>query len=46
MEGYHYLDVGDLLLLESGKIDESLFLDGLHPNETGYEKIVNDIIAR
>lgn len=46
VEGYHYLDVGDLLLLENGKIDESLFLDGLHPNETGYEKIVNDIITR
>jgi len=26
-------------LLKAGKIDESLFVDGLHPNETGYECI-------
>lgn len=44
-EGYNYLDVGHRLLRKDGKIDESLFLDGLHPNEEGYFKIVNDIIT-
>lgn len=41
---YSYLDVGSRLLTKGGKIDESLFLDGLHPNEKGYSLIVNDII--
>jgi lysophospholipase L1-like esterase len=34
-----YADAGKLFLDESGKIVESLFLDGLHPNAAGYEKI-------
>lgn len=35
------IDVTSQLLLKdgSGKIDESLFVDGLHPNEKGYGKI-------
>ncbi len=44
LHDYIYLDVGDRLLLENGKIDETLFLDGLHPNEEGYLSIVNDIV--
>lgn len=44
MNNYSYLDVGNRLLTKSGKIDESLFLDGLHPNEKGYSLIVNGII--
>ncbi|WP_332457249.1 SGNH/GDSL hydrolase family protein [Petrimonas sp.] len=44
LNNYRYLDVGNKLLTKSGKIDESLFLDGLHPNEKGYSLIVNDII--
>lgn len=44
LNNYSYLDVGDRLLTKSGRIDESLFLDGLHPNEKGYSLIVNDII--
>lgn len=40
---YTYLDVG-YKLLKNGKIDESLFSDGLHPNEKGYSLIVEDII--
>lgn len=42
--GYEYLDVGNRLLLSNGKIDETLFSDGLHPNEEGYARIVDDII--
>lgn len=38
-----YLDPGVNLLEKNGKIEESLFLDGLHPNEKGYRKIVNEI---
>jgi lysophospholipase L1-like esterase len=34
-----YADAGKLFLSESGKIVESLFLDGLHPNAAGYEKL-------
>ena len=44
-EGFNYLDVGGHLLLKDGKIDERLFSDGLHPNEEGYSKIVDDIIG-
>jgi len=43
-DGYHYLDGGNRLLLETGKIDETLFSDGLHPNEEGYSKIVDYIV--
>jgi hypothetical protein len=35
-EGYIYQNAGNLLLDANGKIDESLFIDGLHPNEKGY----------
>ena len=44
LNNYTFLDVGYRLLSKSGKIDESLFLDGLHPNEKGYSLIVNDIM--
>jgi len=39
----NYMDVGFLLLDKKGKIDESLFLDGLHPNNNGYNKIAPKI---
>ncbi|MBL7817174.1 MAG: SGNH/GDSL hydrolase family protein [Saprospiraceae bacterium] len=32
-----YGDIGTNLLLNTGKIDEKLFSDGLHPNTEGYE---------
>lgn len=38
-EGYQFTEPGKQLLLASGKIDETLFTDGLHPNETGYSKL-------
>jgi lysophospholipase L1-like esterase len=34
-----FIDPGRLLLKFDMKIDESLFSDGLHPNEEGYEKL-------
>ena len=34
---------GTKLLQEDGKINESLFSDGLHPNEEGYKRIVDEI---
>ncbi|NLR80916.1 SGNH/GDSL hydrolase family protein [Chitinophaga eiseniae] len=34
-----FLDAGKLFLKPGGKIDESLFSDGLHPNEEGYGKL-------
>lgn len=37
--GYEYCDVGSYFLKPDGKIDETLFRDGLHPNAKGYERI-------
>lgn len=34
-----YADFGNVLMDDFGKIDESLFTDGLHPNENGYRKL-------
>lgn len=41
-EGYEFINPGIKLLLGNGKIDESLFSDGLHPNEEGYRQLVSD----
>jgi lysophospholipase L1-like esterase len=38
-----YFNAGVVLLNEDRKIDESLFLDGLHPNENGYFKLAPEI---
>jgi lysophospholipase L1-like esterase len=35
----NYGDIGHIFLQPDGQIDESLFSDGLHPNETGYRKM-------
>jgi lysophospholipase L1-like esterase len=35
----HFINPGKLLLDNGGNIDESLFGDGLHPNEAGYQKL-------
>jgi hypothetical protein len=37
--GALFINPGKLLLNEQGKVDESLFGDGLHPNVAGYQKI-------
>lgn len=34
-----YIDPGTVLLNKKGTIDESLFVDGLHPDAAGYQKI-------
>lgn len=36
-DGFVYQNAGNILLDANGKLDESLFSDGLHPNEKGYE---------
>ena len=38
-----YADPGQALLKPDGKIDESLFTDGLHPNGEGYLKIAGEL---
>lgn len=38
-DGYRFCDAGNILLNTDGKIEETLFSDGLHPNEKGYELI-------
>jgi lysophospholipase L1-like esterase len=34
-----FVDAGKFLLKKEGKINESLFTDGLHPNGDGYRKV-------
>ena len=42
-EGYEFANPGTALLLQDGKINESLFIgDGLHPNDKGYELIAGE----
>jgi len=41
-----FIDIGGVLLNGYGKIDESQFLDGLHPNENGYAKLAPKIRAQ
>lgn len=36
----NYSDPGVMMLQKDGKINESLFTDGLHPNETGYHVLM------
>ncbi|MEG1999363.1 MAG: SGNH/GDSL hydrolase family protein, partial [Bacteroidales bacterium] len=42
-DGYKFADVSSLLVNNSGMINESLFNDGLHPNERGYSLIASKI---
>jgi lysophospholipase L1-like esterase len=41
-----YEDIGKSLLLNSKKIDEKLFSDGLHPNSEGYELLGQALVNR
>ncbi len=38
-----YANVGFVLVNKNGKINESLFLDGLHPNGKGYKLLASEI---
>ncbi len=40
-----YINPGRVFLNTSGKIDESLFSDGLHPNASGYNKLAPVLAA-
>ena len=42
--GYTYINPGVKLLQEDGRINEKFFTDGLHPNNEGYSRIVDEII--
>lgn len=42
-EKWQFVNPGLRLLQTNGRIDESLFLDGLHPNGKGYAKLVKEI---
>ena len=39
-----YLNAGKVLFDENGKIDETLFTDGLHPNAEGYNRLAKVIV--
>ncbi|MBT3382208.1 MAG: acetylhydrolase [Prolixibacteraceae bacterium] len=43
MENISFIDPGSVLLDINGNIDESLFLDGLHPNSNGYNILAPEI---
>lgn len=43
-KGFKFINPGVKMLGEDGKIVESLFTDGLHPNNDGYSLIVDEII--
>ena len=44
--GVRFRDPGKSMLKEDGKIDASLFVDGLHPSAEGYAKIVEGFIEK
>lgn len=37
------VDLSPVLTLNNGLIDNTLFIDGLHPNEKGYERMVKEL---
>ncbi|MCD7976779.1 MAG: SGNH/GDSL hydrolase family protein [Tannerellaceae bacterium] len=43
-EGYLFTDAGHVFLQEDGTLNESLFSDGLHPNEEGYLRLAPLIV--
>jgi lysophospholipase L1-like esterase len=43
--GAVFINTGKLLLNDKGKVEESLFGDGLHPNAAGYQKIAPALSA-
>ncbi len=45
-EGCIFVDPGRKMFKRDGSFDESLFTDGLHPNDDGYARIVDDIVGK
>lgn len=41
-----YVNLTHLFVKEDGRIDQSLFSDGLHPNKKGYERIAEAFLSR
>ena len=44
LEQIDYADIGGVLLKETGEINDSLFIDGLHPNAQGYDLLGAEIV--
>ena len=44
--GVAFRDPGKAMLLDDGKIDASLFVDGLHPNSEGYSRVVKGFLEK
>ncbi len=44
LEQIDYADIGGVLLRDDGKIKENLFVDGLHPNNDGYDLLGAQIV--
>jgi len=45
LENVAYKNIGNVLLLQDGKIDDTMFTDGLHPNKKGYALLATKIKA-
>lgn len=45
LQNIDYKNIGDVLLLANGKIDNTMFTDGLHPNNKGYALLASKIQA-
>ncbi|SEP32813.1 Lysophospholipase L1 [Mucilaginibacter sp. OK283] len=43
--GVRFINPGKIFLNNAGNIDESLFGDGLHPNEVGYQKLAVALVS-
>jgi lysophospholipase L1-like esterase len=43
LENIHYRNIGHNLLLQNNKIDNALFVDGLHPNKKGYRLLAEEL---
>ncbi|MFI3314376.1 MAG: SGNH/GDSL hydrolase family protein [Rikenellaceae bacterium] len=41
-----YIDLSEGLLLENGKLNEQMYVDGLHPNSAGYAKIAASLKSK
>ena len=44
-QAVNYANIGTVLLQPTGKIDEKLFSDGLHPNAEGYQRLGKTLLT-